>query len=97
MAEKTAPDKKIIPNGLTTSEKSAFTSIIIIPVKETKMPLKLSHESRSRNENQAATGEKRGIVAMMTEVTVDVVYINPKFSPRKYKKGLNKALMKKRG
>ena len=77
IAEITAPERKRIPFGSTTSVKSVFSNMIKIPANEIKIPAMFSHDNRSRNTSQAATGVKSGMVAIITEVIVEVVYFNP--------------------
>jgi len=62
-----------------------------MPAKEIKIPIRLIMESRSFKLKYATTGVKRGIVEMITALMVDETKLKPKLSPKKYKKGLNKA------
>ena len=77
IAETTAPIRKKNPLGSIANVRSFLTSNNKIPVKDTIKPVKLSHDNLSLKKNQAATGVNKGIVAIITEVMVDVVYFNP--------------------
>jgi hypothetical protein len=56
--------------------------MIKIPMKETKIPAKLSQDKRSRKTNHAAMGVNSGMVAIITEVIVEVVYFTNEIKKR---------------
>jgi hypothetical protein len=62
-----------------------------MPTNENSIPIMFDHVILSLAVKNAANGVKTGIVAMITELMVGEEYFNPKFSPRKYRKGLKKA------
>jgi hypothetical protein len=70
--------------------------MINIPVKESNIPKIFNKEILSFMRDQATIGVTTGIIAIITALVAAVEYFSPKFSPRKYKKGLNKAEARRR-
>lgn len=77
--------------GFASKEKSFSMIIIKTPIKLIAKPNILMPFKRSFRKIAAIMEVKMGMVAIMTLVTVAVEYFSPKFSPKKYKKGLNSA------
>jgi hypothetical protein len=71
------------PVGEAFNERSGFTSIMAIPIKEKNIPVIFAHVIFSLAVKKAASGVNTGIVAIITELMVGEEYFNPKFSPRK--------------
>jgi hypothetical protein len=76
-AARTAPDRKRIPFLSTLMEKFFVINMMATPPKEIKRPAMFSVVSFSRKTRYAITGEKTGIVAMITDAMVDEEYFNP--------------------
>ena len=91
-AEITAPKSASTPLPSPENERSLVTSMIVTPEKDINIPKILSFEILSLNVSQPSTGVNTGIVAMITLEIVADVNLTPKFSPKKYRKGLNNAL-----
>jgi len=64
--------------------------MIPMPKKETKIPAIFSNEILSFNAKNATRGVNSGMVAIITALIVGDEFFNPKFSPKKYRKGLNR-------
>ena len=80
-----------MPIGSAANVKSFFTSITIIPAKDTISPKRFNLDNLSLRKRKAKKGVKTGIVAIITELMVEETSLSPKLSPKKYKNGLNSA------
>jgi hypothetical protein len=70
--------------------------MITIPKNERSIPTMFITGSFSLSVYRATSGVNRGIVPMTTAHIVGVEYFSPKFSPRKYKNGLKRAVIRNR-
>jgi hypothetical protein len=91
MVENTATNNNAIPFGDAVKLRFLSITIIIIPIKEIKIPNILNFVIFSFNKKVAKIGVITGIVAIITDAIVDETSCNPKFSPRKYNNGSNNA------
>lgn len=94
MVENTATNSNMIPLGEAVKLKLRSKIITITPKNEMMIPNILKIESFSFSKKYAKTGVITGMVAIITEATVDETSLNPKFSPKKYNKGSNMADIK---
>jgi hypothetical protein len=89
-ADATANIRNPMPAGEPVIEKSLFNNMIIMPENEMMIPMILINGNFSFKVKCATSGVNKGMVAMITALMVGVEYFNPKFSPRKYRKGLKR-------
>lgn len=76
-ATNTALNKKTMPLGDTVSSKFLLRSMKMTPKNDIMKPVMFQGVSRSFRKKKAAMGVKRGIVAMMAELTTGAEFNNP--------------------
>ena len=73
----TALNKKRMPFAETVNSKFLLRSMKMTPKNEIMKPAMFQGVSRSLRKKKAAIGVKRGIVAMMAELTTGAAFNNP--------------------
>ena len=76
-ATNTALNKKMTPFKDTVNSRFLFTNMNITPKNEMMKPAMFQGVSLSFRKKNAAIGVKRGIVAMIAELTTGAAFINP--------------------
>ena len=76
-ATSTALNKNMTPFNETVNSKFLFTSMNITPKNDIMKPAMFQGVSLSFRKKNAAIGVKRGIVAMMAELTTGAAFNNP--------------------